>query len=384
MNILHLGKYYPPYHGGMEHYLKDLAEAQVKNGHQVFVLIHNHQHNKLYAPTLKEQVNGVDIIRQTSTRPVMFTPLMTQLNRTIKAIHRAHQIDVIHLHWPNPSSLALLLKDHGIPVLMQWHSDIVTESSSVALKALYWLLSPFENRLMKRSAVIQCSSPNYISHSPALQKHREKCHVVALGINSQNAVSDSESDVWAKNLWPQGQLKLFHLGRMTHYKNQSMLIKLAETSDQHHTVLAGDGALLKTLKQQAKKTGLKKRITFTGRISQRHVHALFKSCDVFCLPSHDRAESFGVVLLEAMRHNKIILVADTPGSGMSWLAQNYKKGFVFKNKDIHDMKAQLGHISAHIDEINARPHEFNFPIQTSAEGLDVLYQKAIQSNKETS
>ena len=35
MHILHIGKYYPPFHGGIENFMSDLINEQVSKGHQV-------------------------------------------------------------------------------------------------------------------------------------------------------------------------------------------------------------------------------------------------------------------------------------------------------------------------------------------------------------
>ncbi len=382
MNILHLGKYYPPYHGGMEHYLKDLASEQVKQNHQVTVLVHNHNHGLLKSKSESETIDGVNVIRQASLRPVLFTPLMLGLVKTIKSLHQQQTIDVIHIHWPNPSACWLLFAQLDIPCLIQWHADMVTEGNSWVMKALHRLASPFEQALIKRCRTIQTSSPAYAEHSQALKPHRSKCHVVPLGIETKTFEPTEQDLKWADELWPEGQLRVFHLGRMTHYKNQKLLIALASQSKQHHTVMAGDGPLSQSLKAQAETLEVKNHVTFTGRLSASQVHALYRSCDVFCLPSDDRAESFGVVLLEAMYHDKILLVADTAGSGMAWLANQYNKGFVFKNNDIQDLMEQLHHIEENMATIKTLCSEFHYPIEKTAQAMSALYQQTIQSTKE--
>lgn len=383
MNILHLGKYYPPYHGGMEHYLKDLAAAQVKQNHQVTVLVHNHNHGLLKSKSEFETIDGVDVIRQASLRPVLFTPLMLGLIKTIKKRHREQAIDLIHIHWPNPSACWLLFSRLNIPFLIQWHADMVTEGNSWVMKFIHRLASPFEQSLIKKCRTIQISSPDYAKHSKALAPHTARCHVVPLGIDTQSFVTSESDGQWAESQWPQGQLRVFHLGRMTHYKNQSLLIKLADQYHHHYTVVAGDGPLLPDLKKQAHALGVNKAVTFTGRLTSSQVHALYQSCDVFCLPSDDRAESFGVVLLEAMYHDKVILVADTKGSGMAWLANHYNKGFVFKSNDIDHLKSKLDHIKNHLHAIQSHPKDFHCAIEKTAQDMEALYQQTIQTQKDT-
>jgi hypothetical protein len=65
------------------------------------------------------------------------------------------------------------------------------------------------------------------------------------------------------------------------------------------------------------------------------------SCDVFCLPSIERTEAFGLVLLEAMRYGKPLLVSDLKGSGVTWVARNGQNALLVAPEDVADWKAAL-------------------------------------------
>ncbi len=41
MRILHLGKYYPPFAGGMENFLADLIPTQISQGLTVAAIVHD-------------------------------------------------------------------------------------------------------------------------------------------------------------------------------------------------------------------------------------------------------------------------------------------------------------------------------------------------------
>jgi len=375
MKLLHLGKYYPPFHGGMESYLRDLAEAQVKQGHEVWVLVHNHQWGWLTSSTVEETINGVQVIRVACSRPVLHTPLMPGLNRRIRALVRQHDFDLLHLHTPNPSLLPLSWNRQAkaIPRVISWHSDMVTEHSGLLMRSLYRLLKPFETRLLKQADCVLVSSRNYAEHSPQLHRHSHKVKVIPLGIDANARYLAAATDADPTPDWPEGTFRLFHLGRLTRYKNQQLLIAAMQHMEQAHLVLAGSGALQDRLQQQVERLNGSDKVTLTGAISAHEAHQLFSSCDVFCLASHDRAESFGVVLLEAMYHNKIILVADTPGSGMRWLAERYNKGFVFRSNDVNDLLAQLQHIRSDLASIKALPGHFDYDISDIAQQIEDNY-----------
>ena len=41
--ILHIGKYFPPFVGGIENFLSDLMSAQTKLGNDVAAIVHDHE-----------------------------------------------------------------------------------------------------------------------------------------------------------------------------------------------------------------------------------------------------------------------------------------------------------------------------------------------------
>ncbi len=379
MKLLHIGKFYPPYRGGMESYLSDLASEQVKQGHQVTVLVHNHQWGKLTSDTEITHAQGVKLIRLKSTRPIFHTPLMIGFNHQVKTIIAEQQPDLIHLHWPNPSLFSLLfnIKAKQIPWVMSWHSDMVTKNSSGLMKLLYWLIKPLESRLLKHTQKILVSSQNYADFSPQLRANKSRTQVIPLGINTKPLENLDYHSVKENGHWQKAGFRLLSLGRLTYYKNQRMLVDSMPYLSDCQLLLAGGGQLEHPLKDLIKRTNVSERTSLLGEVSWQTAHELFATCDVFCLVSHDRAESFGVVLLEAMYHDKIILVADTKGSGMSWLAENYNKGFTFKANDVGDFVAKLKKIKQNYAAIIQRPKQFDYEIEKITEWVTTHYQSII-------
>lgn len=350
----------------------DLAQAQVQQGHQVTVIVHNHQWQGLFSRTTIETIGGVKVIRLKTLRPILHAPLMFGLNHCLKKIFTKQAPDLIHLHSPNPSLFGLLVNKaaKSIPWVLSWHSDMVTEYSSRPLKLVYGLIKPLENRLINNCCSILVSSQYYADASLQLSKNSSKVTVIPLGINTDEMAqcSTNESDV--TDHWHNETCKLFSLGRLTFYKNQRMLIEAMQQLNDCQLLLAGDGQLASKLQQQIDSMNVTDRVQLLGSVSWHQVHQLFSSCDIFCLASHDRAESFGVVLLEAMYHNKIILVADTAGSGMKWLAENYNKGFTFKANDSNDFVEKIMSIKHKQQEIMARPAQFEYHINEIAKLIE--------------
>jgi len=63
-------------------------------------------------------------------------------------------------------------------------------------------------------------------------------------------------------------------------------------------VVLGDGSDRPRLERLASIEGVRKRVIFAGMVSDENLHAYYRACDVFALPS--LLEGFGIVFLEAM------------------------------------------------------------------------------------
>jgi glycosyltransferase involved in cell wall biosynthesis len=68
-------------------------------------------------------------------------------------------------------------------------------------------------------------------------------------------------------------------------------------------------------------------VTFLGNVPDADLPALYQSADLFILPSTSRAESFGMVLVEAMASGLPCITTEI-GSGNSFVVQDGVTGLV--------------------------------------------------------
>ena len=374
MNILHFGKFYPPFNGGMEIYLRDLAEQQSQK-HNVTALVHNHDFNFIKSNHQEQTINQVKVIRQQTLKPILFTPIMLGVNKVVSHLIDTKNVDVIHISWPNPSALFLLLnkKAKKKPWVIQWQSDMVTEHSSLMLKLAYKFFKPFEKLLLKQASLIIASTKEYFKHSIALKKFEGKCHFVPLALKHISPEVDQNSYQWALKLWGDSNYKVYSIGRLTFYKNHQILIQAAQLLPAAKFIITGSGELENSLKKQINQLGIDN-IVLTGGLKKNKLNALLSSCDIFCLPSNDRAESYGMVLLEALTFNKSILVSDLPGSGMKWIASQSPIGMTFKNNNPDDL---IEKVKQHSPNPNKNANNKIFQIEHCANTIEALYQNII-------
>jgi rhamnosyl/mannosyltransferase len=141
-----------------------------------------------------------------------------------------------------------------------------------------------------------------------------------------------------------GNLNVLAIGRMTHYKGFDILLRAIAQTEGITLDLVGHGELRRSLERLTDSLNLAARVRFHGLLDDSAKDTLLSRCDCLCLPSTDRTESFGMVLLEAMSAAKACVVSDVEGSGMSWLVEDGKTGLVAPTLDINGLTDALSRL----------------------------------------
>ncbi len=309
MRILHVGKYYAPQRGGIERHTQALAEASVRAGDDACVLVHQPAGIRAHA---LECINGVEVRRVGCLAAPLYTPLSPGFPRELARAVREFRPDLLHLHLPNPSSFAALLLPAArrLPWVVHWHADVPPDSPDWRLRAAYRFYRPFEQAMLARANAIIATSQSYLDASRALVHWHAKVRVVPLGIDPADAV-DARPE-----LWPASGLRLLAVGRLGRYKGFDVLLKALAKVPDASLLLVGDGECARGLHAQASAEGVHQRIAFAGEIDDATLAGAYAAADVFVLPSLDRGEAFGLVLLEAMRAGLAVVASAIRGSGV--------------------------------------------------------------------
>jgi rhamnosyl/mannosyltransferase len=403
LRALHIGKYYPPFHGGIENFLCDLAECQLEQGEvEPSVLVHQHEAG-LAEET--ETANGVFVRRVNIVGKAVFTPLAPYFLRSLNRIIKEQNPDILHLHLPNPSTFWCLFSKSARkrPWIIHWHSDVLGEQATWKIKLLYPWYRIFEQALLRRANAVIATSPPYLASSAPLKNHHAKCEVIPLGISTdrdlERAVDDgasvtSEDDVSitraasspsespmlsSSSKTSDAPLRLLCIGRLTYYKGHALLIKaLAEVSEVTLDIV-GDGEERQALSQLIGSLGLTQRVCLRGTLGPDALDTALKNCDLVCLPSIERTEAFGLVLLEAARAAKPALVTGVEGSGMSWVVEDGVTGWTVFPESVTALVEALDDIAKNRDELLRRGaiakarFEKQFQIASVAASVTQLY-----------
>ncbi len=328
MKILHIGKYYPPFHGGIENFLDDLVREQAGQGHEVKVICHQHERGR---PTETEPVDsGPEIIRAAILGVAAYAPVAPGFYRALRDVLNEFRPDVVHVHMPNASAFWLLLTKNDFKLVIHWHSDVVSSENDWKLKTLYPFYRIWETRLLARADNVIATSRPYLDTSIPLRRFKHKCRVIPLGINPSRLESFKKTLRVSARI---SEVFILSAGRFTYYKGYEYLIRACTLGYKGRLVIAGGGPLMPDLERLVRRLRLSDRVFMPGKLSNFDLHQYFQGCRAFCLPSIERTEAFGMVLLEAMFYGKPLITTRIEGSGMNEVNIHEQTGLVVSPED---------------------------------------------------
>jgi glycosyltransferase involved in cell wall biosynthesis len=376
MRVLHIGKYYAPQRGGIERHLQDLAEWFVAHGHHVVALVHQPVGQWR---SRHESLGGVDLCRVGCMAAPLYTPISPAFPWQLRQALRNGSPDLLHLHMPNPSCFAALASPRArtLPWIVHWHADVSPEMPDWRVRAAYRLYRPFERAVLARASAIVVTSLAYAQASVALAPWKAKLHVVPLGIGAAQPGTASSAD------WPSpGSLKLLSVGRLSHYKGHAVLLEAMARTPGSSLMLVGKGEESARLRALAASLDIENRVSFVGEIDDADLQALYAAADLFVLPSLDRSEAFGLVLVEAMRAGLATVASDIPGSGTGQVIEDAESGILVPPRNPQALahaleRARDPSLRQRLGEAGRLRWQARFTLEKSAQAILQLYRAVL-------
>ncbi len=343
--VLHVGKYYPPIRGGIESYLKDLVAALQRKGIVCKAVVHD-------PAGRKGRGGGEDnslLVRAVSYGEILYTPISPGFPMALRSCVEHFSPNIIHLHLPNVSAFWCMAipRARAVPWVIQWQSDVVPSAIDPRLRLAYSLYRPFEQSLLRRAAAVIVSSRAYLEGSASLIPWRDKCCIVPLGLDpGRLPLPDAGALERAERSWECGEsLRVLAVGRLTYYKGFGVLLEAAGKLKDVRVQIVGDGGLRRELTEKIRVLGLHGRVKLLGEVSDEELQGLLVTADCLCLPSIERTEAFGMVMLEAMHYGLRIVASDIPGSGVGWVARKSGSCILFRPGDPYELAYSLKSLS---------------------------------------
>lgn len=324
--ILHVFRtYLPDTRGGAQEVIRQVCLATSRLG----------LHTRIFVPSPEPDpalivVDGIEVVRvhlnaEIASCGFCFTGL-AEFRRQVE------WADVVHYHFPWPFADAMHFTARvNKPSVVTYHADIVRQ------RGLLQLYRPLMKRFLDDVDRIIATSDVYLHSSPNLIARKDKVDVIALGLDEESYPEPDEEHV-AEVRAQVGEGFFLFIGMLRYYKGLHVLLDACEGAP-FRVVIAGDGPLERELKAKAEALALDN-VTFCGEVSDDIKVALLQLCRGVVLPSHLRAEAFGVSLLEGTMYSRPLITAET-GSGTSYVNRDGETGLVVPPGDAPSLAGAL-------------------------------------------
>jgi len=247
---------------------------------------------------------------------LIITYLIAGTLKMTKLVKREH-FDIIHIHWPFPHIVfGLFGRYAGRARLFSTFYGVEIRW----IKKKFPFLVPLFSLAINKSDVITAISSHTAGELSTVAKTKIEIIPFSTPITERAGKTTDAKQI-------------IFVGRLVERKGVKYLIEaFARIKDEvkHNLVIIGEGPERKALEEQVKALHLEKRVTFTGRISNRELHRSYEKCSFLVLPAvYDKKgdiEGLGVVLIEAMSYRKPVIASRA--GGITDIVEDGKNGFL--------------------------------------------------------
>lgn len=341
MKIAQIVCTFPPYRGGLGNSVYNISESLADLGHAVTVFTPDYNYkneDEFNRPESKFTVKRLKPLFKCGN--AAFIP---QLFWKLK------NFDIVHLHYPfygalKPILFMKLLSGRKMKLIMHYHMDSRAKGFKGAVFYLYnILILPLAARA---ASLITCASLDYVKHSDLRKYCRakpDKFRQILFGVNLQQFVTYHDD----KNKQRQNKVVLFvgGLDKAHYFKGLENLLKamavIIKNPELSSTVLkvVGRGGLSSYYKNRACDLGVAENVKFYECVDDSKLVDFYNYSDCLVLPSINKAEAFGLVLLEAMACSTPVVASNLPG--VRSVLKNGREGLLVKPGDINDLANKI-------------------------------------------
>jgi glycosyltransferase involved in cell wall biosynthesis len=313
MRIAHVVCVYPPYRGGMGRAAFEMVKGLNRHGHEAKAL------TPLYNIDTKSSQDDTVFFVQPflSLGNGAYVPRLFSLLK---------QFDVIHLHYPFFGSahiVALFRLFHPyIPLVVSAHMD----PAVTGWRSVFHFMAKYTLRSLLTYATDAwiASTFDYIRSSELgshLLTHKAQWHEIAFGVDTTRfQVAAKDASFFAHHAFSSDIPTLVFVGGMDKahaFKGVSVLLEALSLLKKKHipfqAFFIGRGELRQTYERTAQTLGVETEVRFLPDVTDAELPMYYQQTDVCVLPSINKGEAFGLVLLEAMACGTPVIASDLPG-----------------------------------------------------------------------
>jgi glycosyltransferase involved in cell wall biosynthesis len=311
MRIAHLVSTFPPYRGGIGNIAFHFARELTLLGDQ----------NEVFTPDYdgKEKggvMDGFKVHRLLPWIKYGNAAMVPQL------LWKLSDFDLVHIHYPFFGGVEwpFLMKSVFVrtpKIVLSYHMDVIGNG---ILKPFFRLYGKTVLPLLIRySDALIVSTRDYAETSlisPFL--NRKPVYEIPYGVTSRFHPMEKNQKLIARlNLITQNRIILFvgGLDRAHYFKGVPNLISAIRRLNDIDVrlLLIGNGDRIPLYRDQVQKEGLQDQVQFVSGVPDEELPDYYNLADLVVLPSINRSEAFGIVLLEAMACGRPVVASSLPG-----------------------------------------------------------------------
>lgn len=331
MKIAHIISTFPPYKGGMGNVVYYSAREMARLGH----------HNVIFTPAYDKKDAGreklednLEVVRLSSFFSIGNAAVLPSL------IWKLRGFDIIHLHYPFYGSGEMVLLGlifSQAKFMIHYHMDTVAKGLKGLIFRMYaFFVLPIIVRFAK---VITCASLDYVKHSEIkdyYSSHISRFIQIPFGVDTKQFTPGKKSE---------NPTILFvgGLDRQHNFKGVEQLIDAFALITKQYPLarlcIVGRGDLEDYYRGRIASHQLGEKASIMNSVSDIQLADLFKSAWVTVLPSTNRAEAFGLVLLESLASGTAVIASNL--AGVRNVFQNGEQGYLVKAGDVVDLAQKL-------------------------------------------
>jgi glycosyltransferase involved in cell wall biosynthesis len=198
--------------------------------------------------------------------------------------------------------------------------------------------------LFRRADKICVTSPILRDNIAELVPYREKSIVIENIISTENLDISTEADTEQIKALKEkyGNKKIvFSFGRHVYYKGFKYLIAAEQHIDKaSEIIIGGTGPITEELKQMTNS----QRIHFIGHIPDNKLKYYLHAADVFAFPSINKAEAFGIALVQAMYCYTPAVTFTIAESGVNYVSLDKITGLEVENRNGYKLAESINHL----------------------------------------
>jgi len=316
--------------GGVTAHVEQLARELGRLGHEVQVLAPHSPSREV--PDIEQFIPLGRSVPLPSGGSIARVCLSWWLLPKVRDLLRREAFDIIHLHEPMAPILPLCVLEFSKSV------NIGTFHASYSHQRLYTLTHPIIKRWHKRLH-------GGIAVSPAAFRYVNKAFpadykIIPNGIDVDHFANHPDP-------WPQfqdGKTNILFVGRLEKRKGLKYLLeaysKLKWDLPDIRLIVVGPGQPDRDSYRILGARSLRD-VEFVGKVSYDDLARYYATADIFCSPATG-AESFGIVLLEAMAAGKPVVASAI--EGYDGILTHNKEGLLFPPKDAEALSEALAQL----------------------------------------